>query len=89
MPTINASMLFTLPFRNINYVHAHLHTNAIIIVTYLINVLFTCVQVKRVNKNFVPLINELWDSGTEHSAIFFCFNINVYIIIIILESTLI
>ena len=59
------------PLPNINYIHVQSETNAIIIVIYLINMLYTCVQVKRVDTDFGPLINGMWDSGTEHSPIFF------------------
>ncbi len=42
-------------------------TNAIIIVIYIINVLYTCVLRKRVDKDFGPLIKEIRDSSTEHT----------------------
>ncbi len=58
------------PLPNINNVHVQAETNAIIIVIYLINVLYTCVLGKRVDKGFgPPLINEIWNSGTEHTPI--------------------
>ncbi len=40
------------PLPNINYIHVQSETNAIIIVIYLINMLYTCVQVKRVDTDF-------------------------------------
>ncbi len=49
------------PLPNINYIHVQAKTNAIIIVIYLINVLYTCVLDKRVEYDFSRLINEIWD----------------------------
>ncbi len=37
------------PLPNVNYIHVQAKTNAIIIVIYLINVLYTCVLDKRVD----------------------------------------
>ncbi len=60
------------PLPNINYIHVQAKTNDIIIVIYFINVLYTCLLGKRVDKDFGPLlINEIWDSGTEHAPISF------------------
>ena len=56
---------------NINYMHVQAKTNAIVIVIYFINVLYTYVLDKRVDKDFGPLINDIWDSGTEHIQIYF------------------
>ncbi len=47
------------PLSNINNIHVQAKTNAIIIVIYHIYVLYTCMQVKRVDKDFGPLINEI------------------------------
>ncbi len=51
--------------------HVQAKTNAIVIVIYLINVLYTFVQGRRVDKDFGPLINVIWNSGTEHTPISF------------------
>ncbi len=32
----------------------------------IINLLYSCVLGKRANKDLGPLVNEIWDSGTEH-----------------------
>ncbi len=47
------------PLPNINNIHVQAKTNAIIIVIYHIYVLYTCMQVKRADKDFGPLINEI------------------------------
>ncbi len=39
------------PLPNINYIHMQAKTNAIIIVIYLINLLYTCVLDKRVESS--------------------------------------
>ncbi len=49
------------PLPNINYINMQAKTNAIIIVIYLINVLYTCMLDKRVDYDFSRLINEVWD----------------------------
>ncbi len=54
--------------------HVQAKTNAIVIVIYFINVLYTYVLDKRVDKDFGPLINDIWDSGTEHIPIYFLKN---------------
>ncbi len=59
------------PRLNINYINVQAHTNTIIIVIYITNVLYTCVQVKIVDTDFGPLINDIWDSGTINSQISF------------------
>ncbi len=51
---------------NTNCIHVQTKANAIIIVIYLMNVLYTCVKVE-VGKDFSPVINELWNSCTELS----------------------
>ncbi len=56
---------------NINYMHVQAKTNAIVVVIYFVNVLYTYVLDKRVDKDFGPLINDIWDSGTEHIQIYF------------------
>ncbi len=56
------------PSPNVNYIRVQAITNAIIILIYLINVLYN-VPTKRVDKDFGPLINEIWDSGTKHTPI--------------------
>ncbi len=61
------------PLPNINYIHVQAKINAIIIVIYLINVLYTCVPCKRVDKYSGTLINKILDSGTEHTLmVCFC-----------------
>ncbi len=46
------------PLPNIDYIHMQAKTNAIIIVIYPINVLYTGVLDKRVDSR---LVNEIWD----------------------------
>ncbi len=59
------------PLSNIKYIHVQVKTNAIVIVIYLINLLYTCGLGKRVDKYFGLLINEIWDLGTQFTPISF------------------